>query len=252
MNPQQVIAGLAALVLMTGCDTATISEQGSDSSPAVTVKPDPGQCPPPEYPYDAAEFGEREEPLAVPASIAGLAATDNTNLAVTTLDGGQLCKDVSWLYNFAKEAQTFADGRFVALGYDAYEAFGTMVFDRAGAGPVLDTGNAPAFSPSGRLMAGLELTVSGYGGLENFVIWQVEPKALTEVHRLPADHDLFSRFESIQDFQITGWQGEDCVNIHAFADDDLRAVEWDRAKAKRTPFFAARTDNWKITPGSCP
>lgn len=252
MNPQQVIAGLAALVLLTGCDTATMSEQGSSSSPAVAVKPDPGKCPPPEYPYDAAEFGEREGALAVPASIAGLAATDNTNLAVTTMDGGQLCKDVSWLYNFAREAQTFADGRFVALGYDAYEAFGTLVFDRAGTGPVLDTGNPPVFSPSGRLMAGLELTESGYGGLESFAIWQVEPKALTEVYRLPADHDLFSRFESFGDFRIAGWQGEDCLNIHAFANDDLRAVEWDRTKAKRTPFFAARKDNWDITRGSCP
>lgn len=252
MKPHHLITGLAMLGLLAGCDRATATEQDTARSAAASVRPNPGQCPPPETQFDPEEFGAREEPLMVPANIAQIAATDNTNLAITTLAGGQLCKDVSWMNSFAKAAQTFADGRFVAIGYDAYEAFGTLVFDRAGAGPVLDTGNPPVFSPSGRLMAGLELTESGYGGLESFAIWRVDPAGLTEVHRLPADHDLFARFDGVRDFQVTGWKGDDCLNIHGFAQDDLSAVEWDMAKAKRTPFFAARKGNWEIMRGSCP
>jgi hypothetical protein len=182
--------------------------------------------------------------------MAAIAATDGSNLAVATLGGGQVCQDVSWMYNLGETAQTYGGGRFVAIGYDGYEAFGTMVFDRAGKGAMVDTGNPPTFSPSGRLMAGLELTISGFGGLEGFVIWQVGPEGLTELHRMAeADTPLN---EAMLEFVATGWKGEDCLDIAAFASADLEAAEWEKAKARRTPFHAARGDGWRITAGSCP
>lgn len=257
MTARHIITGLACLCLLAGCNSepgadaeARDAAQATAPQPALATKPDPGKCPPPETPYDPFEFGPREAPLTVATSIAAIAATDGTNLAVTRLGGGQLCHDVSWMYNFAKDSQTYANGRFVAIGYDGYEAFGTLLFDRAGSGPVLDTGNPPVFSPSGRLMAGLELTESGFGGLESFVIWQVEPGGLTERHRMADGESLLAG--DIIEFEAAVWRGEDCLDIAAYATEDLAAVDWDKAKARRTPFHAARGNGWRITAGSCP
>jgi hypothetical protein len=252
MTSRHIIALTAGIALLAGCNPEPATDTAApEATPAVAaVTPDPAECPPPKTAYDPEEFGAREAPLAVPSSIAAIAATDGTNLAVTTLGGGQVCQDVSWMYNLGKDTQTHGDGRFVAIGYDAYEAFGTMVFDRAGKGAMVDTGNPPAFSPSGRLLAGLELTMSGYGGLESFVIWNVQPDGLTELHRMAEADTPLS--EAMLEFVATGWKGEDCLDIAAFASDDLEAAEWERAKARRTPFHAARGNGWRITRGTCP
>jgi hypothetical protein len=253
MTLRQIIAATASIALLAGCEAEpAVDPVAQDTAPApvAVAKPDPGKCPPPETTYEPEEFGRREAPLVVPASIATIAATDGTNLAVTRMTGGQICHDVSWLYNLGENAQTYADGRFVAIGYDGYEAFGTLLFDRAGGGTVVDTGNPPTFSPSGRLMAGLELTVSGFGGLEGFVIWQVGPEGLTEIHRMAGD--ALPMDGAIIEVAATGWSGETCLDIGAFASEDLEAADWDKAKARRTPFHAAQENGWRITAGSCP
>lgn len=253
MTARHITAGLASLALLTGCKPEPAADpvvQDTAPAPVAAAKPDPGKCPPPETAYDPTEFGPREAPLVVPASIAAIAATDGNNLAVTRLDGGQVCHDVSWLYHLSKTAQTYGGGRFVAIGYDGYEAFGTLLFDRAGGGPVLDTGNPPTFSPSGALMAGLELTESGFGGLESFVIWQVRPGEVTEIHRMTEDGSLLNG--ELIEYEAAGWRSEDCLDIAAYASDDMAAVDWDKTKARRTPFHAARSDGWRIAAGSCP
>jgi len=255
MIAARITAALAAAALIAGCsrppETAQEAANASASATAAAT-PNPAACPPPEYAYDAQEFGPRPDRLAVPASLAAVAATDNTNLAVTTLAGGQICKDVSWVYGLGPKAQTYLGGRFVAIGYDAYEAFGTMVFDRSGKGLDVDTGNLPSFSPSGRLMAGLELTASGFGGLESFVIWRVDKQGLTTIHRLPEDHTIFTTLAGFTDFEIDRWKGETCLEVFAFGEDDLRAADWDRDKARRTPFHAAEAESWEIRRGRCP
>lgn len=150
MTGKQVIGALAAMALLGACSGASREKDEADAASVAAsapAAPDPSTCPPPEYAYDAEEFGPRTDPLVVPASIATIAATDNTNLAVTTLTGGQMCKDFSWAYNFSNEARSFLDGRLVALGWGAYEAFGTMLFDRAGKGTQLKWANGLRFRP---------------------------------------------------------------------------------------------------------
>jgi hypothetical protein len=244
---------LAAAALIAACSQSPETDGDAGAAPATTAAaaPDPAACPPPEYEYDAAEFGPRTDPLVVPGSIAAIAATDNINLAVTTLAGAQLCKDFSWAYNFSEEARTFLDERFVALGWGAYEAFGTVLFDRAGKGAQLEVGEWPALSPSQMRLAALQLTQSGYGGLEGFAIWQITPSGLTEIHRLPDDHRMWEQFPTFQDFHLDRWQGEACLAIYAFDYDDLAAVDFDRDRAKRTPFHAAERGGWQIAPGAC-
>jgi hypothetical protein len=251
---RRLAASIVALVLVPGCDKVPEAAPDQTFAPvaAPAVKADPSACPPPEHAYDETEMGPRTEPLVVPQDIAAIAATDNTNLAVTTLAGGQICKDVSWLYNFGASARTYLDGRFVMLEWGAFEAFGTMLFDRSGSGEQVETGNPPAFSPSNARVAALQFTQSGFGGLENLIIWQVEPAGLKQLFALP-EHTYLSWVEQgYDDFQIDRWQGENCLLIFGFSEDDLRAADWDRGKSKRTPFHAAETDQWDIKRGGCP
>jgi hypothetical protein len=127
-----------------------------------------------------------------------------------------------------------------------------MLFDRSGTGTEVEIGNLPSFSPSNQRLAAVQFTQSGYGGLENIVIWQVADQGLKELHRLPEQSALSWVQDGYTDFAIESWQGEVCLNIFAYADADLAAVDWDRAKAKRTPFHAAETDTWDIKRGRCP
>lgn len=249
----RVLIAFTAL-LASACEQPPASgKAGTAATPAaIAATPDPAACPPPEYAYDPDEMGERTDPLIVPASIAAIAATDNTNLAVTTLGGGQICQDVSWLYNLGKDAPTYAEGRFVALEWGAFEAFGTMLFDRAGTGAQVETGNPPAFSPSGQRVAALQFTQSGFGGLENFRIWQVAPGGLTQIHTLPDQTYLSWVTDGFDDFAIERWQNEACVMVRAFANADLESAGWDRAKARPTAFYATEAEGWEIKRGRCP
>ncbi|MFN3989864.1 MAG: hypothetical protein ACK4IS_06370 [Erythrobacter sp.] len=253
MITPRITAALAAAALIAGCNSAPPAAE--DSAPAPTpaaAAPDPAKCPPPEFAYNADEMGPRGDPLVVPASIAAIAATDNTNLAVTTLAGGQICKDFSWAYNFSDEARRFLGERLVALGWGAYEAFGTVLFDRAGKGAAFETGEWPVLSPSEMRIAALQLTQSGYGGLEGFAIWRITPAGLEEIHRLPDDHRMWEQYPTYQDFHIDRWQDEACLLVYAFADEDLEAAGYDRARSKRSPFHAAERKGWQIAPGACP
>lgn len=253
MIGKRIIAALAAAALLAGCSGAPEAPEDSAAAPlTAAAAPDPAACPPPEYEYNEDEMGPRTDPLVVPATIRAIAATDNTNLAVTTLAGAQICKDFSWAYNFSDEARTMLDERFVAIGWGAFEAFGTTLFDRAGQGAAIETGEWPALSPSQMRIAALQLTQSGYGGLEGFAIWRITPSGLEEIHRLPDDHRMWEQFGTYQDFHIDRWQGEECLLIYAFADDDLAAVEFDRGRAKRSPFHAAERGGWQIAQGACP
>lgn len=253
MMAKHVIAALSAIVVLAGCKAAPATTQESAAAPAKTAAaPDPAACPQPQYEYNEDEMGPRGDPLAVPASIVDVAATDNINLAVTTLDGGQICKDMSWAYDLGKSAQTYLDRRFIAIGWSAFEAFGTLMFDRAGTGAVMETGNMPSFSPSNRRVAALQFTQSGMGGLENLVIWDITGDGLKQVHSQPEGGYLDWLQQDYTDFEIASWQGETCLQISAFRDDDLRAVDWDRAKARRTAFHAAAATSWQIMQGGCP
>jgi len=257
MKGGKLAASLAILAIVTGsgCDDMSQAVAGNEAAAPIasaSAKPDPTTCLPPEYEYDEEEFGPRGDPLAVPASIANVAATDNINLAVTTLDGGQVCNDMSWAYHLGETAQTRLDGRFIAIGWGAYEAFGTLMFDRSGKGTVVETGNMPAFSPSTKRVAALQFTQSGFGGLENMMIWEVASDGLKQLFSLPDQTYLNWIEQGYNDLEIESWKGETCLQIFAFADADLEAVEWDSAKAKRTPFHAAEADKWEIKRGRCP
>lgn len=246
---------LAAIAPLAACSDAPSLDAGESDADSETLvealaRPDPGSCPPPQHAYNEDEFGPRTDPLIIAAEFANIAATDQTNIAVTTLGGGQVCQDASWLFNLG-DGQMLQGERFLALPWGAFEAFGTFLFDRSGGGQVVEVGELPVFSPSSARMAALQITQSGFGGLESLAVWQVERTGLREIFRLPDEHNLAWTFQDYDDFRIDRWAGEDCLNIGAVAYKDAEASGFDWDKAQRTPFHAREADGWKITPGGC-
>ncbi|MFC3102100.1 hypothetical protein [Altererythrobacter lauratis] len=239
---------LAGMVILAACGDVSPPDAGesdadSETLVAALARPDPGSCPPPQYAYNEDEFGPRTDPLVIAPALSAIAATDQTNLAVTTLGGGQVCQDASWLLNLG-DGQMLQGNRFLALPWGAFEAFGTFLFDRSGGGQVVETGEMPAFSPSAQRLAAIQITQSGFGGLENFVVWRVDQVGLAELHRLPDGLGANWPWHDYDDFRIEGWEGETCVNISA-----ARFVD---PAAPRDAFFATENAGWNIAKGSCP
>jgi hypothetical protein len=193
-------------------------------------------------PVKQAEGWERERkgPLPVPAAFRALIKADVTRMAVATLSGGTRCLDVSFIEGVERMALS-PDGRFLSFGWTGYEASGHLVVDRTGKGQAIDTGVAPTFSPSRGRLASVEITESGFGSLNAFAVWRVDPVGLREIGRV---EDL----PSMSDWRIDRWVGEDCVVLSALPLDAEQA-----GRAPRTRYAArAERAGWSVTKGSCP
>lgn len=205
---------------------------------APSASPSLAACPP----VKQAERWERERkvPLPVPAAFRALIKADVTRYAVATLGGGTKCLDVSFIESVERMALS-PDGRFLSFGWIGYEAYGHLVVDRSGKGQAIDTGVAPTFSPSRARLASVEYSESGFGSLNAFAVWRVEPTGLREIGRV---EDL----PSMSDWRVDRWAGEDCVVLSALPLDADRA-----SRAPRTR-YAARTGarGWSVAKGSCP
>jgi hypothetical protein len=195
------------------------------------------------------ELGVRETGLPVPHAFAGVVRSNLYHFLVSTLNGGTLCVDTSWMFQIEEPT---AEGRFLSFAWVGYEAFGHILVDRAGQGTVIDTGEAPAFSPNGEFVAGLQVSEAGWGGLEGFAIWRVTPTGLAKHFTLVTDKDgpLPEVFRGeLAEWRIDNWVGEDCLAISAASWDALEAVGEDFENAARTPFHARRDDGWAVKPG---
>jgi hypothetical protein len=104
----------------------------------------------------------------------------------------------------------FGDGRFFGFAFQGYEYYGFHLIDRAMAGEeaVIDTGEAPIFSPDGRYFAAVQFSGAGWGNLEAFALWEVTPAG---VHQR-----LFNTaLPAAEDWRVDGWPREDCVALSA-------------------------------------
>lgn len=247
-------AAAIVLALLLG----TLSSVARASVPAET-----SSDPAPEYDLAACtapedideELGAREAGLALPRVLEGVVKSNLYHFVVPTLEGGTVCVDTSWMGGI-EDAR--AEGRFLSSEWWGYETFGHILVDRAGAGTVVDTGQAPVISPSGKLVAGLQVSEAGWGGLEGFAIWNVTPAGLTRHFTLTADADgllpeVFRQEMAL--WRIESWVGEHCLAISAASWAALETVGEDVESAERTPFRARRSEGWEIKPGpveDCP
>jgi len=240
------LVALVSAVVLSACGSqakpdAVADEAGTGkaqpvSLPAAAATPNLAACPA----RASVDEGlrQRNAPIAVPAALRAAMRSDMDNFALSTLDGATVCVDASWMESIRDPALS-PDGRFASFGWDGYESYGHVIVDRSGTGQVVDTGVPPVASPSGKLLAAADLSESGFGALNAFAVWQIEPAGL---RRLTSQEDLLEA----TDWRIEDWLGEACVN--------LTAVPWDSSGAANPPrerFRARASNGWRFEPGRC-
>jgi len=239
-------AAIAAALLLAGCDRAAepvpaaMPSGRTASPPAPAPTPDLASCPKAE----PIEERIRTAPIALPAVLERLGASSMDHFAFTTLTGDTVCVDTTWLETI-DDATLSDDGRFAAFSWVGYEAFGHVIVDRSGAGQVVDTGNPPQASPSGRRLAAVDLGEAGFGSLNAFGVWEIRRSGLAQ---LAAVSEGFIT----GDWRIDSWRGDSCVQLSVVPldrqPDDYRDIE----KAPRDSWFAAEANAWKPVEGTCP
>lgn len=237
----RTILAAACAALLAGCGSQEADGGGGDATvpatPAAVAEPDLAACPARELLEEG--LRQRTEPLAVPAVFRDVMRSGMDNFAFTTREGATVCVDASWMEEI-HDPSLSADGRFASFDWAGYEAFGHVIVDLSDAGQVLDTGVAPVLSPSGQRFAAADLSESGYGALNAFAVWQIEPAGIRQLGKqeevLPAT-----------DWHIERWSGERCL--------ELTAIPWDgytgEADAPRERFRAREAADWRIEPGRC-
>lgn len=184
----------------------------------------------------------RTKPVAVPAALRPVMRSDMESFAFSTRAGGTVCVDASWIEAIDK-ANLSPGGRFATFGWFGYEAFGHVIVDRAGKGAVIDPGVKPLPSPSGKLLAAIDITESGYGPMNAFTVWRSDPAPIS----LLAQHE---EVPAATDWKVEHWSGERCV--------ELSATPWEVYADPEAPAdppreaFHASAASWNVEPGRCP
>jgi hypothetical protein len=215
--------------------------EGHTTAAVAAAAPDLAACPTP-APVDRSER-LRTEAIAVPPALRDVMRSGMESFALSTLGGGTVCVDAGWMETI-DNASLSPDGRFAAFDWFGYEAYGHVIVDRDGKGTVIDPGVKPLASPSGKLLAAIDITESGYGPLNAFTVWKVDPapiSQLAQVEEVPA----------AADWKVERWAGENCVELSAipwvsYSDPD------GAADPPRERFFARTRGAWAVQPGRCP
>lgn len=240
-----------SVILLAGCGSpeapaeAPATEPAGAASPVapsaatqIPGEPDLASCPAREPVEEG--LRERTGPIVVPGALRDVMRAGVDNLAFATLGGATVCVDASWMEAIGKPALS-ADGRFASFDWEGYESFGHVIVDRVGQGQAIDTGVTPVASPSGKLLAAADLGEAGFGALNAFAVWQVEPASL----RVLAKHE---EVPSAHDWRIERWAGDACL--------ELSAAPWEQAAdgsaGARDRFRARGAVGWRLEPGRCP
>lgn len=254
----RIVLAIDAIALLAACDAPretgdgradTTSAAASAAAPvAATVAataPDLAACPKRQLLEEG--LRERTKPIPVPAALREIMRSDIDNFAFSTFDGSTVCVDASWM-EAIREPGISADKRFVSFGWDGYEAFGYAIVDRVGSGQEIDTGVAPVRSPSGKRMAALDYSESGYGALNAFAVWDIAPERLVQIARIETLPEMYG-------WRLDRWRGEACLELSAISWEDF-AEQGEQDKAPRQGFVARPVSGgWQVLPTSddrCP
>lgn len=185
---------------------------------------------------------QRKKPLPVPGALSALVRSDMNNYAVLTLSGGTVCVDTRFVEDTQGDLALSPDKRFLSFTWEGYESGGYMLVDRSGKGQVVETGAPPTFSPSGKRLAAVEWSESGFGSLNGFAVWHVEPEGLKQLA-------LLEDIPGMASWKIDRWSGEDCVELSGVPTDKVPDDPREIDSAPHT-HFAARPAGatWKLAP----
>lgn len=247
LNTTPRLAAAIAAATLAACNAqpareaeASEAARPSPTAPTATTpaaEPDLAACPTRELLEEG--LRERTAPIPVPAAFRAIMRSDMDNFAFTTRDGATVCVDASWMEAIENPTLT-PDERFASFGWGGYEAYGHVIVDRNGKGQVLDTGMPPVASPSGKLLAAADLGEAGFGALNAFAVWRIEPAGIRQLGKQ-------EEVPSATDWRIEGWTGEACI--------ELSAIPWEGytgdPDTPRERFHARGTRGWRLEPGRC-
>jgi len=257
-GPFPEIIAIAAALALIGHGDPTEPEPIPQASPAlahsIPAGPDITRCNALHKPSD--DDPAPTSPVKIPKAFRHIAVSSALELALLTQSGATFCERHVGVFAVSNMAWLRGD-RFLGWEWEAYEAFGYGVFDRAGAGTVIETGIKPVFSPGGKRFASVEF--SDFGALGGFAVWEVGANETVriggETSRSEGEGTALVIIEPEAflirsgDWTMTGWKGETCVHF-AFDGVELRpegTTVWGRQV-----FHAAEDARWQIAPGACP
>lgn len=145
-------------------------------------------------------------PVVPPALLPMIPEATTDRIVVRGLGGGEIVVPLGDIET--ERLAGFADGRYLGFHFHGYEFFGYRLIDRRmrGEQAVIETGEAPVFSPDGRHLAAVQVSGAGFGNLEGLAIWRVEAGRTAQI--------LFTELlPQGEDWRIDGWPREDCVSV---------------------------------------
>lgn len=224
---------LSAMVLL-------VAAPGLSAEPPATTRTAPSlaQCPR----LKAAETADRERKtaLAIPAQFRSLAGADVNHVAVATLTGSTICLSTAFIET-ADGFRLSRDGRFFHFQWHGNEAGGYIIVDRSGKGQSADVGAIPTFSPSRARFASIEISESGFGSLNAFLVMAVDQTGMRPIARL-------ENIPMLADWRIHDWRGEDCINLSGVRQQDVPENWNDLPKARRVRYVArSGSRGWTLT-----
>ena len=222
---QSVLIGVTALAALAACDRAN-----SDPSAAQTVAAVAAAAPKcSEFPKNP-DAGEGTRPVKVPAQFASYVQASDTTLTVQRNSGAPACIDIGGID--VNSFDTFLDGRLFGATLFGHEYNSYLVVDRAGSAAPVETGVKPAFSPSGRRFASVDISEAGFGAFEALGVWEVSDGAIRNLVTL---EDLLGRG---YDWQLVRWASDDCLVFSTAADPtgvDLATREFHELRLSLRP-----------------
>ena len=236
----------AKTMLLAAAMVASSAASVARAETAHQSVPNPAHCPP-TPPLDS-DGNERKAPLKIPAAFAAMVKSDRTHLAITTLTGGTFCQDI----HAVTKADTYAlsaDRRFFSFDWYGYEEGGHVIVDRTGRGQAIDSGAVATLSPTGRRFAAVQFSEAGFGALEGFGVWQINPVGVRQLA-------LLRDIPALVDWRIDSWSGEDCVNLSGIPNERVADGNSDYRKFARDRYIARPAGGtWRLTRASrlgCP
>lgn len=188
----------------------------------------------------------RTTALKVPAEFRMIARANVNHIAVSTLSGGTVCVSTGY-FEAVEGFRLSRDGRFFHFSWGGNEAGGYIIVDRSGRGQSADIGAIPTFSPSRAHFASIEISESGFGSLNAFLVLAVDPVGMRQIAKLET-------IPMLVDWRIHDWVGETCINLSGIRQEDMPERWEDRSKARRVRYIARAglRGNWSLTRSTTP
>ncbi|MDE8650864.1 hypothetical protein [Novosphingobium album (ex Liu et al. 2023)] len=217
---------------------ASLAVSGAARAAPPRGGPDLAACP--ATPKGPEEGIARTRPLPVPAAMRNIVRASRDWFAVLTLTGATTCVTTR-AKSSAEKLRLDRQARFFSFTWYGYEEDGHIVVDRAGKGTTIETGAPPVFSPSGKLLAAVQQSGAGWGGLEGMAIWRVLPDRTEQV-------TLFSDIPEMADWRIDGWSGETCIDLSAVPNERMPESGTDLTGVPRDRYVAVwARSHWQFT-----